>query len=147
MNSRFFFHSFRALVRVRVFFLIPPPTILKKSLQKILSSNFSSKCRLKQFVRSISEGLFARCVSTPAVYLNYYIPFYHICTLHAEKSSKMCECEVSKNCYYLFGKGGYVFGSVGLSVCLFVCGQHYSKSYEWIGMKFYGGVLGSMMKN
>ena len=31
-------------------------------------------------------------------------------------------------------------------VCLFVSwsvfGQHYSKSYEWIGMKFYGGVLG-----
>ena len=27
-------------------------------------------------------------------------------------------------------------------VCLFVC-EHYSKSYEWIGMKFYRGVLGS----
>ena len=36
---------------------------------------------------------------------------------------------------------------VCLFVCLFVCGQHYSKSYEWIGMKFYGGVLGSTMKN
>ena len=23
--------------------------------------------------------------------------------------------------HYLLGKGGYVFGSVGLSVCLFVC--------------------------
>ena len=34
-------------------------------------------------------------------------------------------------------KGSYVFGSIGLSVC-----GHYSKSYEWIGMKFYGGVLG-----
>ena len=32
-------------------------------------------------------------------------------------------------------------------VCLFVCGQHHSKSYERIGMKFYGGVLGSTMKN
>ena len=32
-------------------------------------------------------------------------------------------------------------------VCLFVCGQHYSKTYERIGMKFYGGVLGSTMKN
>ena len=31
-------------------------------------------------------------------------------------------------------------------VCLFVCGQHYSKSCERIGMKFYGGVLGSAMK-
>ena len=48
---------------------------------------------------------------------------------------------------YLLGKGGYVFGSVGLFVCLSVCGQHYSKSYERIGMKFYGGVLGSTMKN
>ena len=44
---------------------------------------------------------------------------------------------------YLLGKGGYVFGSVGLSVCLFVCEQHYSKSYERIGMKFYGRVLSS----
>ena len=32
-------------------------------------------------------------------------------------------------------------------VCMFVCGQHYSKRYEQIGMKFYGGVLGSTMKN
>ena len=36
---------------------------------------------------------------------------------------------------------------VCLSVCLSVCGQHYSKSYERIGMTFYGGVLGSKMKN
>ena len=48
---------------------------------------------------------------------------------------------------YLLGKGGYVFGSVDLSVCLSVfCGQHYSKCYERIGMKFYGGVLSSTMK-
>ena len=32
-------------------------------------------------------------------------------------------------------------------VCLFVCGQHYSKRYERIGMTFYGGVLGSTIKN
>ena len=45
-------------------------------------------------------------------------------------------------------KGGYVFGTlVCLSVCLFVCGQHYSTSYEWVGMKFYGGVLVSTMNN
>ena len=36
---------------------------------------------------------------------------------------------------------------VCLSVCLSVYGQHNSKSYEWIGMKFCGGVLGSTMKN
>ena len=36
---------------------------------------------------------------------------------------------------------------VCLSVCLSVPGQHYSKSYERIRMKFYGGVLGSAMKN
>ena len=30
-------------------FLIPPPTVLKKNLQKILSSSFSSKCRLIRF--------------------------------------------------------------------------------------------------
>ena len=32
-------------------------------------------------------------------------------------------------------------------VCLFVCGQHYSKSYESIGIKCYGGVLGSTVKD
>ena len=32
-------------------------------------------------------------------------------------------------------------------VCLFVCGQLYSTSYERIGMNFYGGVQGSTMKN
>ena len=52
-----------------------------------------------------------------------------------------------QHAYYLLGKGGYVFGGVGLSVCLFVCGQHYSHSYERIGVNFYGGVLGSTMKN
>ena len=33
------------------------------------------------------------------------------------------------------------------SVCLFVCGQHYSKGYERIVMKFWGVVLGGTMKN
>ena len=36
---------------------------------------------------------------------------------------------------------------VCLFVCLFVCGQHYSINYERTGMKFYGEVLGSMLKN
>ena len=54
---------------------------------------------------------------------------------------------VVSNGYYLLGKGGYMF-----SVCiglfgLFVCEQHYSKSYERIVMKFYGGVQGGTMKN
>ena len=35
---------------------------------------------------------------------------------------------------------------VCLFVCLSVCG-HCSKSYKRIGMTFYGGVLGSTMKN
>ena len=34
MNKRFIFHSFRALVGMMVFFLIPPPTILKKKIFK-----------------------------------------------------------------------------------------------------------------
>ena len=50
-------------------------------------------------------------------------------------------------CHYLLGKGGYVFGRVGLSIYLSVCGQHYSKSYERIGMKYYGGALGSTITN
>ena len=34
-----------------------------------------------------------------------------------------------------------------LSVCLSVCGQHCSKRYERISLRFYGGVLSSTMKN
>ena len=60
---------------------------------------------------------------------------------------KFCSPDGYNPCTYLLDKGGYAFGSIGLFVCLFVCGQHYSKSYEWIGMKFYAGVLGSAMKN
>ena len=56
------------------------------------------------------------------------------------------KCAVVHFSYYLLGKGCYLFGSVGLFICLSVCG-HYSKSYERIGMKFYGGVLGSTMKS
>ena len=41
----------------------------------------------------------------------------------------------------------FLIALVCLFVCLFVCGQHYSNSFEWIGMKFYAGVLGSTMKN
>ena len=41
----------------------------------------------------------------------------------------------------------FLVASVCLSVCLFVCEQHYSKSYERIGMKFYGRVLSSTSKN
>ena len=39
------------------------------------------------------------------------------------------------------------FAKEVMLVCLFVCGQHNSKSSEWIGMKFYGVVLGSAAKN
>ena len=41
----------------------------------------------------------------------------------------------------------FLVALVSLSVCLFVCGQHYSKSYERIGMKFYGRVLSSTRYN
>ena len=41
----------------------------------------------------------------------------------------------------------FLVALVSLSVCLFVCGQHYSNSYERIGMKFYGRVLSSTRKN
>ena len=42
----------------------------------------------------------------------------------------------------------FLVALVCLFVCLFVvCGQHYSKSYERIGMKFYGRVLSSSSKN
>ena len=49
--------------------------------------------------------------------------------------------------YYDFAtslaNGGYVFGSIGLSVYK----QHYSNNYEWISMKFYRGIWGSKRKN
>ena len=44
----------------------------------------------------------------------------------------------------------FLVALVCLFVCLSVClpvDQHYSQSYERIEMKFYGGVLGSTMKN
>ena len=41
----------------------------------------------------------------------------------------------------------FLVALVCLFVCLSVCGQHYSTSYERIGMKFYGGAQGSTMKN
>ena len=47
---------------------------------------------------------------------------------------------------YLLGKRGYVFGSIGLYVCLFVCGIHYSKLLKQIRMKLYEGVLCSTGK-
>ena len=40
----------------------------------------------------------------------------------------------------------FLVALVCLVVCVLVCG-HYSKSYKWIGMKFYGRVLSSTMKN
>ena len=41
----------------------------------------------------------------------------------------------------------FLVALVCLFVCLSACGQHYSQSYKRIGMKFYGGVLGSTIKN
>ena len=40
--------------------------------------------------------------------------------------------------YYLLGKGGYIYGGIGLPVCLSLCGQHCSKSYERTEMNFLG---------
>ena len=46
------------------------------------------------------------------------------------------------------GQGGLrSLSASSLFVCLFACGQHYSKRYERIGMKFYGRVLSSTRKN
>ena len=41
----------------------------------------------------------------------------------------------------------FLVALVCLSVCLFVCGQHYLQSYKRIGMKFIGEVLGSTVKH
>ena len=48
---------------------------------------------------------------------------------------------------YLANEVMLLVALVCLFVCLFVFGQHYSQSYKRIGMKFYGEVLGSTMKN
>ena len=45
------------------------------------------------------------------------------------------------------GKWRFCFGSVGLSVCLSVSEQHYSKTYEWIEITFYGEVSAGSRKN
>ena len=49
--------------------------------------------------------------------------------------------------YSVFEMNKISFKPISLSVSLFVSGQHYSKSYERIVMKFCGGVLGGTMKN
>ena len=53
--------------------------------------------------------------------------------------------------YYLLAKEVmFLVALVCLSVCLFVClsvDNITQKVMKWIGMKFYGGVLGSKMKN
>ena len=38
-------------------------------------------------------------------------------------------------CFYVLGKGGYVFGGVGLCVCSFVSLFMDNKSYQPTGMK------------
>ena len=47
--------------------------------------------------------------------------------------------------FALFAKGGYVYGS-GLSVCLSVSEQHYSKNSEWIAMTLYRWYMGKLIK-
>ena len=54
---------------------------------------------------------------------------------------------LAKRGNYLLGKSRLCFGSVGLSVSLIICGQHYSKRYDWIMLKFCGGFLGGAVKN
>ena len=66
--------------------------------------------------------------------------------MYNQKATYEAQIDMIDVFFTSLAKGRYVFGSVGLSVCLFVRGQHYSKSYERIGMKFYGGILGSTMK-
>ena len=41
----------------------------------------------------------------------------------------------------------FLVSLVCLSACLFVCGQHYSKTYERMGMKFHARLLGGTMQN
>ena len=55
-------------------------------------------------------------------------------------------CGLKKLCMdcYLLGKGGYVSGSVGLSVCLSVCEQHYSKRTS---NKYGPGILHNLDSN
>ena len=64
----------------------------------------------------------------------------HMCVIYECIDTLAPSCTTGAVCHiiYLLGKRGYVFGSVGLSVCLFVCGQHYSKTYKRIVMKCYG---------
>ena len=46
------------------------------------------------------------------------ISYFQVFVIMCENATEIYAISAS---FYLFGKGGYVFGSVGLSVCLFVC--------------------------
>ena len=48
--------------------------------------------------------------------------------------------------YIYLRQGGYVFAWVCLSICLFVCEQHNSKTYERILIKFSGYVQNGKRK-
>ena len=49
--------------------------------------------------------------------------------------------------FYYLRQGDTVFAGACLSVCLFVCEQLYTKSYERIPMKFSGSVGGGPRRN
>ena len=74
------------------------------------------------------------------------------CTAASHTASNYVALPYSSMCYglsycLLCKEVMFLVALVCLSVCLFNCGQHYSKSYERIGMTFYGGVLGSTVQN
>ena len=79
---------------------------------------------------------FSFCVTNICRYINLIIILY-------------CNSLVLLSMGNVLGMKHMFFQSIReiIRVCLFVCGQHYSKHYERIGITFYGGVLGSTMKN
>ena len=65
--------------------------------------------------------------------------------LSASSSDMLISCCNNKSVHIILnreGKGDRAFSSVALFVFLFVCYWHYWKGYEWITMKFHGGVWG-----
>ena len=121
----------------------------KLKLITLLGKDVTVECQKASSLR-VRGYTSTHVIDLPPTYTRDSIPLdrEHIPTCETAKNGIILKASLHKfhHCY-LLGKGGYVFGSVGLSVCLSVCGQHYSKSYERIGVKFYGGVLGSIMKN
>ena len=69
----------------------------------------------------------------------------HIISVKLQLTGKSSLTYQLKSLLEIEGIAERLFGRVHIS--LFVCKHHYSKSYSWIVMEFYGGVRGGKREN